>query len=133
MTQEFISQLFQVVLIPLLGVLVTFFVKWLNAKSGEIAANTDSELSKKYIAMLTDTILDCVIATNQTYVDALKAEGKFDAEAQKIAFQKTLNAVMDILSDDAKSYLSNVLGDLEKYITQKIESEVKSTKTKVAV
>ena len=36
--------------------------------------------------MLSQTITDCVLATNQTYVDTLKAQGSFDAEAQKIAF-----------------------------------------------
>ena len=35
------------------------------------------------------TVIDCVIATNQTYVDALKAEGKFDADAHREAFKKT--------------------------------------------
>ena len=32
----------------------------------------DSDTADKYIAMLTDTITNCVVATNQTYVDALK-------------------------------------------------------------
>jgi hypothetical protein len=36
--------------------------------------------------MLTDTITKCVIATNQTYVETLKKEGKFDLEAQEVAF-----------------------------------------------
>ena len=78
--------------------------------------------------MLTSTITDCVIATNQTYVDALKVEGKFDAEAQKKAFSLTCNAVLYILTDDAKEYLSESLGDLESYITSKIESQVKLQK-----
>jgi hypothetical protein len=34
--------------------------------------------------MITTTVINCVIATNQTYVDSLKASGSFDAEAQKI-------------------------------------------------
>ena len=31
--------------------------------------------------MLKKTISDCVIATNQTYVESLKTQGKFDANA----------------------------------------------------
>ena len=129
MEQELVNQLFEVVLIPLLGVLVAFFVKWVNVKSAEIAASTDNILMTKYLSMLTSTITDCVIATNQTYVDALKAEGKFDAEAQKKAFSLTCDAVLAILTDDAKEYLSESLGDLESYITSKIESQVKLQKT----
>ena len=129
MDQELVNQLFEVVLIPLLGVLVAFFVKWVNAKSSEIAVSTDNALLNKYLSMLTSTITDCVIATNQTYVDALKAEGKFDAEAQKKAFSLTCDAVLSILTDDAKEYLSESLVDLESYITSKIESQVKLQKT----
>ena len=128
MDQELVNQLFEVVLIPLLGVLVAFFVKWVNVKSSEIAVSTDNALLNKCLSMLTSTITDCVIATNQTYVDALKAEGKFDAEAQKKAFSLTCDAVLSILTDDAKEYLSESLGDLESYITSKIESQVKLQK-----
>ena len=129
MDQQLVNQLFEIVLVPLLGVLVTFFVKWVNAKSAEIAVSTDDVLMNKYLSMLTTTITDCVIATNQTYVDALKVEGKFDAEAQKKAFSLTCNAVLSILTEDAKEYLSESLGDLESYITSKIESQVKLQKT----
>lgn len=128
MDQELVNQLFEIVLIPLLGVLVAFFVKWVNAKSAEIAVGTDNVLMNKYLLMLTTTITDCVIATNQTYVDSLKVEGKFDVEAQKKAFSLTCDAVLSILTDDAKEYLSESLGDLESYITSKIESQVKLQK-----
>ena len=78
--------------------------------------------------MLDKTITECVIATNQTYVETLKKEGKFDAEAQKKAFEETKNAVLTILSEDAKKYLSNAIGDLQVYMTKKIEAEVKLNK-----
>ena len=76
-----ISNIFQVCIIPLLGVLTTFFMKWVNAKSAEIQASINDATLKKYMEMLTSTITDCVIATNQTYVESLKAQGKFDAAA----------------------------------------------------
>jgi division/cell wall cluster transcriptional repressor MraZ len=52
----------------------------------------------------------------------------FDVEAQKEAFNMTLNAVMSILSDDAKDYLSEVFGDLNSYITSQIEASVNMNK-----
>ena len=78
--------------------------------------------------MLNDTITSCVLATSQTYVDTLKKEGKFDAEAQKKAFKMTYESVMNILTDDAKSYLYEIYGDLESYITAEIEAEVNHNK-----
>lgn len=125
---ELINVIFQVCILPLLGVLTTFLVKWLQAKSQQLQANAQDETSKKYMSMLTNTITECVLATNQTYVEALKQQNKFDAEAQKIAFEKTSEAVMSILTEDAKEYLTNAVGDLELYIKQKIEAEVNLNK-----
>ena len=120
--------IFDLCIIPLFGVLVAYVVKYINAKGNEIAANVDSELASKYIVMLTTTITDCVVATNQTYVEALKKEGKFDKDAQAKAFQMTYDAVMDILTDDAKEYLANFYGDLTLYLTKRIEAEVVANK-----
>ena len=43
---EIITSIFQVCIIPLLGVLTTFFVKWVNAKSEEIQMNIDDATMK---------------------------------------------------------------------------------------
>lgn len=125
---ELLTDIFQVCIIPLLGVLTAFFVKWVNFKSAEIQNNIDDVTLRKYMEMLTQTISDCVIATNQTYVDSLKQQGKFDAEAQKIAFKLTSDAVLEILSAEAQVYLSTAVGDLNAYITKKIEAEVNYNK-----
>ena len=83
---EMLKQIFQVCIIPLLGILTVYIVKFINAKSEELKATANNELYQKYITLLTDTITSCVIATNQTYVDALKDKNAFDKEAQKEAF-----------------------------------------------
>lgn len=121
-------QIFELCVIPLLGVLTMYLVQFIKMKSQEIADKTDSELADKYIQMLTDTITTCVIATNQTYVESLKKQGKFDAEAQKEAFNLTYNAVMAVLTDEAKHYLAAIYGDLTAYITTRIEAEVNVSK-----
>lgn len=123
-----LSDIFEVCVLPLLGVLTMYIVKFIQVKSAEITNKVDSDLADKYISMAAVTIENCVIATNQTYVEALKNAGKFDAEAQKTAFNMTKNAVMAILSDEAKRYLENAVGDLNEYITQQIEAAVNVNK-----
>ena len=123
-----LTQIFEVCIIPLLGILTTYIVKYIQVKSAEITEKTDNAIIDKYTVMLADTISACVLATNQTYVEALKKQGSFDAEAQKTAFNMTLNAVMNILSDDAKKYLSEAFGDLNSYITSQIEASVNVNK-----
>ena len=125
---EIFIQFMQLVLLPLLGALTTFLVVLIKRKGDEIAAKTDNELQAKYIKMLTTTIADCVDATSQTYVESLKKQGAFDAEAQKKAFEMSYNAVFRVLTEDAKEYLSAVYGDLEAYVTQRIEAQVKAGK-----
>ena len=125
---ELITNIFQVCIIPLMGILTTFLVKWLQIKSSELQIKMDNDVANKYMDMLTNTITECVLATNQTYVEALKQQNKFDLEAQKIAFDKTSEAVMAILTEDAKKYLESAVGDLELFIRQKIEAEVNLNK-----
>lgn len=128
MDMELLAQIFEVCIIPLLGVLTAFFVKWVNAKSAELIASRKNETEQKYLNMLKDTITDCVIATSQTYVDTLKKQGNFNAEAQKVAFNMTFEAVFNLLTDEAKEYLTEAVGDLNLYVTQKIEAEVSLNK-----
>lgn len=121
-------QILEVCVIPLLGILTAYIVKFINAKSLEIQNKVDNDTADKYIAMLDDTICACVIATTQTYVESLKKENAFTKEAQKEAFNLTYNAVMSVLTDEAKSYLTEIYGDLTAYITNKIEAEVSLNK-----
>lgn len=125
---EILNEIFQVCIVPLLGVLTAYAVKYIQAKAAEINANQENVLISKYVGLLAETISDCVIATNQTYVDALKQQNAFDEEAQLKAFQKTYEAVMAVLSEDAIEYLTHVYGDLSAYITARIEAEVKANK-----
>lgn len=125
---ELLQQIFEVCIIPLLAVLTGYIVKLIQTKSAEIQATTENAIADKYIAMLTDTITQCVIATNQTYVESLKKDKAFTAEAQAEAFDKTLNAVMDVLSEDAKKYITETFGDLETYLTTQIEAAVNTNK-----
>ena len=121
-------QIFEVCIIPLLGILTAYIIKYINMKSAEIQIQVDNDLVDKYVQMLTETITACVIATNQTYVESLKKQGKFDAEAQKEAFNLTYNAIMAVLTDEAKHYLTAIYGDLTTYITTRIEAEVNVSK-----
>lgn len=89
---------------------------------------SDSAMVDKYLGMLDTTITNAVLATTQTYVEAMKAKNLFDKDAQKKAFDMTYNAVMQVLTDEAKRYIESVVGDLNVYITNQIEATVKLTK-----
>ena len=120
-----LQEIFQICIIPLLGVLTTYLVIFIRNKTSQLQEETDNELYKKYMNLLSETIVKCVIATNQTYVESLKDKNAFDEAAQREAFNRTYSQVMLILADDAKVYLESAVGDLNAYITNMIETQVK--------
>ena len=128
MELELLFQIFELCIVPLLAVLTGYLVQWIKAKTAEATEKNQQDIFDKYITMLGETIAKCVSATNQTYVDALKKAGSFDAEAQKHAFEMTLNAVMNVLGKDAIEYLTAIYGDLTSYLTTLIEAEAKAQK-----
>ena len=85
---------------------------------------TNNDLTARYLDFLGKTIETCVVATNQTYVDALKDQNAFDKAAQEEAFKRTYEAVVAILSEDVQRVLMMVTDDLELFIKEKIEAEV---------
>jgi len=78
--------------------------------------------------LISDTIIQCVIATNQTYVEALKKEGKFDAEAQEKAFEITKQAVLAVLTNQARDFIEMSYGDVEAWLNQQIEATINTYK-----
>lgn len=114
----------ELVLVPLIGSAVAYLIAWLKVKKQELLEKVKDATTKKYLELLDNTIRDCVIATNQTYVYALKQTGTFDEEAHKKAFQLTYDAVKAILTEEATQYLSGAVSDLNAYITTKIEAQV---------
>lgn len=125
-----LQQIFDLCLVPLLTVLTGFIISWLNAKKAELKITTDNEITQKYTTMIIDTVVRCVKATSQTYVDSLKGQNAFTKEAQEKAFQKTMDTVLEMLSDDAKIYIQETFGDLTTYLTVLIEQAVADTKKK---
>ena len=127
-TLELLQEIFQVCIIPLLGVLTSYIVVFIKKKIDELKQTTDNETYQKYLDMLKETVVDCVLATNQTYVETLKKQNAFTKEAQKEAFERTYSAVMTILAEDAQNYLENIFNDLGLFVEQLIEAEVNNNK-----
>ena len=125
---EIVYEILRICVIPLLGILTKYLVDYLSAKRDSIKSSTKNEIAQKYTDMVYQTVVECVTATNQTYVEALKKEGAFTPEAQKEAFTKTLDAVLAILSEDAKDYIREATGDLNTYLTNLIEAQVHAQK-----
>ena len=123
-----LNELFEVCIIPLLGFATVMLIKLVNTKINQAPEQPKSDTADKNLRMLETTVVDCIRATNQTYVNALKGQNAFDANAQKEALTRTKDAIMAILTEDAKQYLSGAVGDLEMLVTEKIEANIQNAK-----
>lgn len=121
---EILKQFFELAFFPIIATLAGYIISLIKTKKEEVLAKTKSETARKYVDMLEKTISDCVLATSQTYVKALKDQNAFDEEAQKKAFKLTYDSVMLILTDEAKTYLAEATKDLEVYVKNQIEAHV---------
>lgn len=110
-----------VIVTGLCGWVVTLLINWLNNKI------KDEKLSA-FLVRMTTIITDAVQAIYQEFVEVLKKEGRFDAEAQKEAKQRALNIIKGQLTEDMKSYISENFGDIEEWVGEKIESVIYNLK-----
>lgn len=125
---EVLKQVFELIIFPVISIAGVYLTYLISVKIKEIKQKVSNDTANKYLDMLNDTIYNAVMATTQTYVEALKKQGKFDGEAQKVAFQMTYDAIMKVLTTDAVKYITESIGDVETYVTNKIESTVQMTK-----
>lgn len=119
-----LSQALTYLFLIIINIAGTFLIKFLKVKSAESSSN----LGTNYVSILATTVDSCLQATNQTYVEALKVQGAFNEEAQKEALNKTKTAVLTILNEEAKTYLTSFYGDLDQAIENLIESKIKTNK-----
>ena len=130
---ELLMTIIQAVIIPAIPIVVTYLVKLLKAKTEQTATKISNELVRQYLQEAIDSVLQAVTYVSQTYVDSLKKQGKFDAEAQKIAFNTAKDIALQLLTEDAKNLIADLYGDLTVWLDTKIEQTVKEQKTFTAV
>jgi hypothetical protein len=60
---DLLYDILKVGVIPLLGLLTGYTIKWLKAKEEEVLEQIDNDVADRYVALLFETISDCVRAT----------------------------------------------------------------------
>ena len=125
---EFLQDIFLAVITAAVPVLTAYIIVLIRKVGDNAATNAESAAFKTYITEVTEAIAAAVAATNQTYVDSLKNAGKFDADAQKEAAQKALEACLASISPAVRDFIEDAYGDIREYLTTRIEAEVRKQK-----
>lgn len=119
--------------VPVLCLLITaggaYMVALLRRETSQIEKEIGNDTLSKYMDMAVDAVAQAVAYTAQTFVDALKAEGRFTKEKQLEAFQKAKDKALEILGDTVVNALNEVYGDFDAWIETKIEQACRNDKT----
>lgn len=114
---EAVNLLFKIVtviVIPYASYLVTRSIK--------------SDQAKKLVAKGEDFVKKSVAMVQQTFVDNLKAEGKFDLDAQREAFRRCYENWMEMAGEDIKDAILDLTGDIDTWLNTMIEAQIQYEK-----
>ncbi len=128
---EILEKVLVVVLIPLLPLLTRYIIIWIQAQIDKLATSKDLEKLEQlkfYVDIVKETIEEVVLSVNQTYVDMLKEGKLFDDDAQKMAFEKSKENVLSLISEQGKVAIEQLHGDYLVFINTLIEATVKRMK-----
>ena len=79
---------------------------------------------KTILNSLNETVKNAVSEVYQTYVEALKKDGMFDAEAQKEALNKALIIIKTNLPTEALDWVKENYSDIDAYFRSLIEATI---------
>lgn len=125
---EFLWILFQVVLVPAVPVLLKILYNFVVAYTVEKSEKIENEKVRGYVNDAVKAVMTAVTSTFQTYVDSLKKQGKFDEEAQKIAFNTARDTALLMLTQDMRDAVTTVYGDFDTWLSKTIEQLVLANK-----
>ena len=125
---EIIKDLLYILITAAVPTLTAYLCKFLSGKWNEAKTNIKNTKVQNALDMVVSMVFNVVEHTNQVFVDDLKKSGEFNKETAEIAFQKSKETAIALLSEDASNIITEVYGDVDTYIETLIESAVKKLK-----
>ena len=121
------------ILIPLLVTIITICICIMTSKVAKDAARLAPSKYSEIIYGLENIVSKAVITTNQTFVNELKKQGKFDKEAMQEAYRKTYESIIASLSQSFFEYLDEETIDVNALLKNMIETSVNWNKISTPV
>lgn len=118
-----ISVVVTVIVIPLITLIGTKLVTWINSK-------INNEKATSILTTATNVVISAVRSVLQTYVDTLKKEGKFDDASKKLALLKAKDIALSQIGTGVQMYIEKTYGDLDVWLTTQIEATINALKNR---
>ena len=121
------------ILIPLLITIITICICTMTSKVAKNAAESAPSKYSGIIYALENIVNKAVITTNQTFVNELKKQGKFDKKAMEEAYKRTYESIIASLSQSFFEYIDKETIDIDTLLKNMIETSVDWNKIAVPV
>lgn len=121
------------ILIPLLITIITICICTMTSKIAKSAAESAPNKYSGIIYALENIVNKAVITTNQTFVNELKKQGKFDKEAMQEAYRRTYESIIASLSQSFFEYIDEETIDIDVLLKNMIETSVNWNKERTVV
>ena len=118
----------QVIILAVVPILAAYIIQFIQAKAASLKLGTENAFVWNIIDLVEGIVTNVVAYVQQTYVDNLKRDGKFDVEEQKIAFEKAYNGVVELVSEEQKALIESVFGNFGDWLSVLIEAAVRNQK-----
>lgn len=128
MSQEFINIIETCVISPLLIALTSYIIAFLHKQTVRLQEKIRDEKVKNLINIAEGIVDQAVSTVTQTYVDGLKADGVFDKDAQKNAFEKSKTYIYSLMTEETKKAIMENYGTLDTWVATKIEESIAKNK-----
>lgn len=113
------------IVVPVATSVLTYYAqKYFNQLIDEnVSDEMEATLTKGF-----QILMDSVNYVQQTYVDSLKKQDKFTAEAQKEAFELAKKRAIELMNQHTQDAIIHIYGNLDTYIDTMIESIINQNK-----
>ena len=125
--EQILMLIITTVLVPLLSWGVSVLIKLADAKIAQIRNETIRSAFTDARKELSAAVEAAVGETQQTFVDAIKKDGKFDKAAASKAFNMSFDRVKQIMSCAGMEIIEDATGAVNELITAEIEKAVRDT------
>lgn len=112
------------ILSPLLITIITICICMMTSKVAKNAAESAPSKYSEIIYGLENIVNKAVITTNQTFVNELKKQEKFDKEAMEEAYRRTYESIVALLSQSFFEYIDKEAIDIDTLLKNMIEASV---------
>ena len=122
---------FSEILNIVLPILLTSVIIPLILSVGDyIKKQAKTEMQQKYFNYACDAVTTAVAETMQTFVSTMKKNGTWTEESAKQALEMAKLKAQEIMGVAALSALPEIVGDVETWLTSKIEATTLVIKSK---